>query len=390
MQKRTIVHLLILSGLVLAGLCGCGKQSGPPGEQTAGSTEQGSGAGESSASGQEETAGEAEYFINGAGAVVWRGKQLTIGFSQIGAESDWRLASSASMENTFRIDNGYNLIFDNAQQKQENQIKAIREFIDQGVDYIILDPIVETGWTSSLKEAKEAGIPVIVVDREVRADDEDLYTAWFGSDFRLEGDRACMWLKEYLKQSGWKKRVNIVHIQGTIDSSAQIGRSQALFDAAKENGWNLLRSSCGDFVQAKGKEVAETALKEFGDEIQVFYCENDNMAYGAIEAIEESGRKAGFNLSEGEILILSFDSAREGLEYTLSHQIAVDTECNPLYGPALSRLILELETSAAVSKKNYSEEEQFSAYESISSLTVDNQDLPVTMITPDLIKKRIY
>ena len=114
------------------------------------------------------------------------------------------------------------------------------------------------------------------------------------------------------------------------------------------------------------------------------------MAYGAIEAIEESGRKAGFNLSEGEILILSFDSAREGLEYTLSHQIAVDTECNPLYGPALSRLILELETSAAVSKKNYSEEEQFSAYESISSLTVDNQDLPVTMITPDLIKKRIY
>ena len=148
MKKRTIVHLLILSGLVLAGLCGCGKQSGPPGEQTAGSTERGSrlDGKQSLGTGRNRAAGQ-EYFINGSGRCIRRGKQLTIGFSQIGAESDWRLASSASMEDTFSIENGYNLIFDNAQQKQENQIKAIREFIDQGVDYIVLDPIVETGWT---------------------------------------------------------------------------------------------------------------------------------------------------------------------------------------------------------------------------------------------------
>ena len=178
MNKRTIVLSVILSGLVLAGLCGCGKNTGRNKDETAGSDlpvyEDGlSGTGNPG----ETESGQEDYFINGSGAVVWRGKQLTIGFSQIGAESDWRLASSVSMEDTFSLGNGYNLIFDNAQQKQENQIKAIREFIDQGVDYIILDPIVETGWTSSLREAKEAGIPVIVVDREVRLDDDSLYTA---------------------------------------------------------------------------------------------------------------------------------------------------------------------------------------------------------------------
>ena len=391
MNKRTIVLSVILSGLVLAGLCGCGKNTGRNKDETAGSDlpvyEDGlSGTGNPG----ETESGQEDYFINGSGAVVWRGKQLTIGFSQIGAESDWRLASSVSMEDTFSLGNGYNLIFDNAQQKQENQIKAIREFIDQGVDYIILDPIVETGWTSSLREAKEAGIPVIVVDREVRLDDDSLYTAWLGSDFRLEGDRACGWLKEYLKESFQGKPVNILHIQGTPGSSAQIGRSMALFEAARKNGWNILLSTSGDFVQAKGKEVLEQALKDFGDEIQVIYCENDNMAYGVIEALEEAGKKAGLDLENGEVLIISFDSAREGLQYTLDKKIAVDTECNPQYAPALSRLLLELETGAQVEKKNYFEEGQFSAYEAIDSVSTGDGEYPVTIVTQDLIRQRTY
>ena len=389
MNKRTIAVTIILSGLVLAGLCGCGKKTGGEEEVTAGFTRASEDGNHGKAPDETETRG-ADYYINGNGVVIRRGEQLTIGFSQIGAESDWRLASSASMEDTFSIDNGYNLIFDNAQQKQENQIKAIREFIDQGVDYIILDPIVETGWMSSLREAKEACIPVIVVDREVRLDEEDLYTAWLGSDFRLEGDRACAWLQEYLAQSGMDDPVGILHIQGTPGSSAQIGRSQALFDAAKENGWNILQSVSGDFVQAKGKEVAEEAIRSFGDEIQVVYCENDNMAYGVIEALKEAGKKAGTDLSGGETLIISFDSAKDGLEYTLGGMIAVDTECNPLYGPALSRLILDLETGRPVEKKNYYEEDQFSAFEQITSLTLDETEYPVTMITEDIIKERIY
>ena len=392
MKKRTLSMVCILSGLVLAGLCGCGKKSGSKTDESESILV---------ASGKENTSTEAgfsygdaekgpDYFLNGAGVVIRRGEQPTIGFSQIGAESDWRLASTASMENTFSIDNGYNLIFDNAQQKQENQIKAIREFIDQGVDYIVLDPIVETGWTSSLREAKEAEIPVIIVDREVRLDDEDLYTAWLGSDFRLEGDRACAWLKEYLSGTYDGKSVGIVHIQGTPGSSAQIGRSQALVEAAKENGWNILESVSGDFVQAKGKEVAEAALKEYGDAIQVMYCENDNMAYGAIEALEEAGRKAGPDIENGDVLIVSFDSAKEGLENTMAGKIAVDTECNPLYGPALSRLILSLETGETVEKKNYYEEEQFSSYAPIDSVMLDGKTYPVTMVTQELIKDRIY
>ena len=392
MNKRTFAFTIILSGIVLAGLCGCGKKTAGEGEETAGSAravEDAKTGKHPDSPGETEERG-ADYYINGNGAVIRRGEQLTIGFSQIGAESDWRLASSASMEDTFSIDNGYNLIFDNAQQKQENQIKAIREFIDQGVDYIILDPIVETGWTSSLREAKEAGIPVIVVDREVRLDEEDLYTAWLGSDFRLEGDRACAWLQEYLDQKGVDGPVGILHIQGTPGSSAQIGRSQALFDAAKANGWNILQSISGDFVQAKGKEVAEEAIRSFGDEIQVVYCENDNMAYGVIEALEEAGRKAGTDLPGGEILIISFDSAKDGLEYTLDGTIAVDTECNPLYGPALSRLILDLETGRQVEKKNYYGENQFSAWDQITSLTLDQTEYPVTMVTEDVIKERIY
>ena len=391
MKRKKIAFSMILSGLVLAGLCGCGKKTGQKEEETAGSGESVYGEDMPHPGAADETEqGQEDYFINGSGAVVWRGKQLTIGFSQIGAESDWRLASSVSMEDTFSIGNGYNLIFDNAQQKQENQIKAIREFIDQGVDYIVLDPIVETGWTSSLKEAKEAGIPVIVVDREVRLDDDDLYTAWLGSDFRLEGDRACEWLNEYLKETYQGEAVNILHIQGTPGSSAQIGRSEALFDAAKENGWKILQSTTGDFVQAKGKEVCEAALKKYGDDIQVIYCENDNMAYGAIEALEEAGRKSGTDLEHGEVLIVSFDSAGEGLQYTLDGKIAVDTECNPLYGPALSRLLLELENGSKVNKKNYYEEGQFSAYEPIESISLGSEEYPVTMVTPDLIRRRTY
>ena len=383
---------MLLSGFLLAGACGCARQTALSSGEKAGS-----GKAAEKTSGREiqmapdETEGSGpEFYVNGSGIAIRRGDQLTIGFSQIGAESDWRLASSASVENTFSIENGYNLIFDNAQQKQENQIKAIREFIDQGVDYIVLDPIVETGWTSSLREAKEAGIPVIIADREVRLDDEDLYTAWIGSDFRLEGDRACTWLKEYLAAQGLEDPPGILHIQGTEGSSAQIGRSQALFDAAKENGWNILQSISGDFVQAKGKEVALEALERYGDEVQVIYCENDNMAYGVIEALSEVGKKAGMDLPGGEILILSFDSATGGLEDTLNGQIAVDTECNPLYGPALSRLIMDLETGETIEKKNYCEEAQFSAFAPISSVTVDGTVYPVTMVTEELIRKRSY
>lgn len=387
MKTKEIVLTMVLSGMILTGLCGCGRGNDPDEGSISAFT---SDSEDEQANPNDETKSEEQFYVNSAGVAVCRADQLTIGFSQIGAESDWRLASSNSMEKTFSIDNGYNLIFENGQQKQENQIKAIREFIDQGVDYIILDPILETGWDSSLKEAKEAGIPVIIVDREVKTDDEDLYTAWIGSDFRLEGDRACAWLKELLSQHELDDPVGIVHVQGTIGSSAQIGRSEALAEAAKENGWDILRSASGDFVQAKGKEVAEAALERFDDRINVFYCENDNMAYGVIEALKERDRKIGTQIEDGEIAVISFDSAKDGLEYTLNGLIAVDTECNPLYGPPLSRLIMDLELGKRVEKKNFYEEAQFSAYAPIENVTVKDTVYEVTAVDEELLKHREY
>ena len=238
---------------------------------------------------------------------------ITVGFSQVGAESDWRTANSESMKETFSKDNGYKLIFDDAQQKQENQITAIRNFIQQDVDYIVLAPVTETGWDTVLKEAQDADIPVIIVDRMVDVSDDSLYTAWVGSDFKLEGQKASAWLKAYAEAKGMSE-VNIAHIQGTIGASAQIGRTEGLEEAAKENGWNIVDQQTGEFTQAKGQEVMESMLKKH-DNINVVYCENDNEAFGAIDAIEAAGKKVG---PDGDILVMSFDTTNAGLTDTLS------------------------------------------------------------------------
>ena len=317
-------------------------------------------------------------------------KVISIGFSQIGSESDWRMASTASVQDAFAAEPSYNLLFSDGQQKQENQIKAMREFIDQDVDYILLDPCVETGWDSALLEAKEAGIPVIVFDRDVAAD-ENLYTAWIGSDFYLEGQRALAWLEVYLKRERSEDPVNIVGIQGTIGATAQIGRSRALEEAAESHdNWVLLEEQPGDYTTVKGKEVMETFIESYGDEIDVVYCENDNEAYGAIEALTEHGYQAGMNPGKGDVLVLSFDATEDGLRYTLDGRIAVDTECSPLYGPILVEMIEALERGEEIPKRTYIEEGQFSAFWRIRTLRVGDQMYSVTHLTEDILKEREY
>ncbi|MCR5747239.1 MAG: ABC transporter substrate-binding protein [Lachnospiraceae bacterium] len=316
---------------------------------------------------------------------------ITVGLSQIGSESDWRMASTKSVQDAFSAEEGYDLIFDDAQQKQENQLKALREFIDQGVDYIVLDPIVETGWDSVLIEAKEAGIPVIIYDRRVKVDDDSLYTCWVGSDFKLEGARTCAWLNEYFLSKGIDQDINIVDIQGTPGASAQIGRSEALNEAVNKNrSWTLLAADSGDFTTAKGKEVMNAMLRQFGDKINVVYVENDNMAYGAIEMIKKRGYKVGCDIESGDIMVVSFDSSRTGLKMTLDGEIAVDTECNPLYGPRLVEIIDALEAGEKVEKETYIEEEQFSGISYIGTIQVEGKPYKVTSLTPELIAERKY
>ncbi len=315
---------------------------------------------------------------------------ITVGFSQVGAESDWRTANSESMKETFSEENGYELIFDDAQQKQDNQITAIRNFIQQDVDYIVLAPVTETGWDTVLQEAKDADIPVIIVDRMVDVSDDSLYTAWVGSDFELEGQKAAEWLNAYAEAKGIAaSAINIVDIQGTIGASAQIGRTKGLEDAVEKYGWNLLASQSGEFTQAKGQEVMESFLKQY-DNINVVYCENDNEAFGAIDAIEAAGKTVGTDIANGEIMVMSFDTTRAGLTNTLEGKIGLDTECNPLHGPRVEEIIQQLESGATPEKKAFVEEEMFAYDNTVTSVTVDGTEYEVTSITKEIIDGRAY
>ena len=211
---------------------------------------------------------------------------ITVGFSQLGAESDWRVANTESIKSSLTRANGFELMFDDAQQKQDKQFLAIRNFTQQEVDCIVLAPVMETGWDTVLEEAKDADIPVVVVDRQVRVTDTSLVTAWVGSDFGKEAKVACEWLKSFTEAKGIApEELYIVDIQGTLGATAKIGRTSGLEESSRNYGWNLIAEVPADYAQTKAKEVMQNLLKEY-DNINVVYCENDNEAIGAIEAIE--------------------------------------------------------------------------------------------------------
>ena len=279
-----------------------------------------------------------------------------IGMSQVGAESDWRVANSESMKAVFTEENGYRLLFDDARQKQENQITAIRRFIQQQVDYIVLMPISESGWGSVLQEAKEAGIPVILVDRMADVEDESLYAAHIGSDFLREGRLAVSWMEDAFREA--EDPVRIIHIQGTPGSTAQLGRTAALEEgiAAREN-WELLARLDGDFTQAKTYEVMTEYLSSpsgRGD-IDVVYCENDNIAFGALQALEEQGYPCG----RGGVSIITFDATRGALTECLRGKISLAVECNPLLGPLVEEAVRAMEAGRTPEKHRYVEEQAF-------------------------------
>jgi simple sugar transport system substrate-binding protein len=251
------------------------------------------------------------------------GKTLTVGFSQIGAESAWRTAETESMRSE-AAKRGVNLKFSDAQQKQENQIKAIRAFIAQKVDAIILAPVVETGWEPVLREARKAGIPVVLVDRGVKVSDESLYATLIASDFVEEGRLAARWLAEKLSGQG-----NIVELQGTPGSAPALDRKKGFEEVLAEHpGLKIIKSQSGDFTRAKGKEVMEAFLKAEGKNIQAVYAHNDDMALGAIQAIEAAGLAPG-----KDILLVSIDGVRAAFEAMIAGKLNCTVECNPLLGP---------------------------------------------------------
>lgn len=282
---------------------------------------------------------------------------ITIGYAQVGAESDWRLANTESFKKTFVKENGYNLIFDDAQQKQENQIKAIRNFIQQDVDYIVVAPVVESGWETVLIEAKNAGIPVILSDRQMKLEDDNLYLCWVGGNFLKEGRDGVAWLENYLKEIGRdNEEINIVDLQGTMGASAQIGRTQGIEEGiAKNPNWKLVAQQSGDFTQDGGQRVMEAILKNVGaDNIDVVFAENDNMAWGAIDAIKAAGKIPG-----EDIIIICFDAVRESFNKMIKGEINCAVECNPLHGPRVAEIIQILNAGGTVDKIMYVEEQVF-------------------------------
>lgn len=298
--------------------------------------------------------------------------RIVVGVSQLGSESGWRTANTESVQDAFTQKNGYFLIYNNARQKQENQLKAIRSFISQRVDYIIFSPVVETGWETVLQEAKQAGIPVILMDRNVDVEDQSLYVTCVGSNFVEEGEKAGHWLEgELVRQRKSAQSVNIVILTGTEGSSSQIGRSAGFATvAARHDNWNILEEKCAEFTSTKGKEVMKTFLRRYPD-IDVVVSQNDDMTFGAIEAIRESGRTVGVN---GDIMILSFDAVRGALDMVADGTINVDIECNPNQGEYLLNVISMLEAGEPVEKKYYVEEDVF---------TIEN-------VTQELLEERTY
>ena len=276
------------------------------------------------------------------------GDLITVGYAQVGAESDWRTANTESFKSTFTEENGYKLIFDDAQQKQENQIKAIRSFIQQGVDYIVVAPVVETGWETVLEEAKEAGIPVILSDRQMQLSDDSLYEAWVGGNFVKEGETCGDWLAKYLEDQGrGDEEINMVTIQGTIGASAQVGRTEGMDNKLKEHSnWKMLDRQSGEFTQAKGQEVMESFLKSY-DDIDVVICENDNEAFG---------KTCG---PDGDIIVVSFDSVKAAFESMIAGDLNATFECNPLHGPRVAEIIQKLEKGEEVEKIQYVDEAYF-------------------------------
>jgi ABC-type sugar transport system substrate-binding protein len=297
---------------------------------------------------------------SGGGGAASGGGAITMGFSQVGAESGWRTANTKSVQDSAKSA-GVTLKFSDAQQKQENQIKAIRSYIQQKVDVIAFSPVVESGWDTVLKEAKNAKIPVILTDRAVDSKDTTLYKTFLGSDFVEEGKKAGKWLVDEYKDT--KDPVNIVELQGTTGSAPANDRKSGFQEViGADPKFKIVASQTGDFTRAKGKEVMEAFLKSTPD-IDVLYAHNDDMGLGAIEAIEGAGKVPG-----KDIKIITVDAVKDGMQALSDGKINYIVECSPLLGPQLMDLAKKVVKNETVPNRVITEETAFNQEQAKAAL----------------------
>ena len=263
---------------------------------------------------------------------------ITVGFAQTGSESGWRSANTESLKEALSEENGFELIFNAADNKQEAQIAAVRSFINQGVDAIVIAPITVDGWDDVLTEAKDAGIPVILEDRTVSASD-DLYASWVGLDFEQEGKTAGEWAVENADGS------NLVILEGTTGSSAALDRATGWAAATDGSGINVLDSQTGDFTRDGGKKVMEGFLQKYGSDINLLFAHNDDMGLGALDAITAAGLVPGT-----DIRIVSIDAVHDGMQALADGKFNFIVECNPLLGEKVADLVKKVVAGEDVPK----------------------------------------
>ena len=271
-----------------------------------------------------------------ATAMTANAEGISVGYAQVGHESDWRTANTQNYQDVFSAENGYDLSFVDCDNDNAAQIEAVRNFINQELDYIVIAPIQSAGWDTVLQEAQDAGIPVIIADREIEAD-ASLYDAWVGTNTTNEGITAGNWLAEYLDGA----EANILVIEGSVGASAALGRSAGFNQVAEEHEeWNIIDSQSGDFTQAGGQEVMESFIKSYEGQFNVVVCHNDNEAYGAMDAMDAAGITYGV---DGDVILISFDATHDGLQYTLDGKINCNVECNPIQAEVVAGVIAKME-----------------------------------------------
>ena len=291
---------------------------------------------------------------------------VVVGFSQLGAESSWRIANTESMK-TAAKEAGFALMMENANQKQEKQIDAIRSFIAYQVDVIVFSPIVENGWDNVLNEAKKAGIPVILMDRMIRTADESLYVSYVGADFYAEGRRAGEYLIRKADAMN-AEHINIAEISGTIDSTPMRDRQRGFMDAIGDDPrFTVIDSICGDFLLSKGEECAIQLLEKYGAEgIDVIYSHNDSMTLGVLNILEQRGIRPG-----EDILLITVDGEKEAVEALKAGKINCVVQCTPNLGPAAMGLVKSLKSGAEVSKITHPEEGVFCDFDDLNDPGVE-------------------
>ena len=290
---------------------------------------------------------------------------IVVGFSQLGAESSWRIANTASMEQAAK-DYGYSLMMENANQKQEKQIDAIRSFIAYRVDVIVFSPIVETGWDNVLSEAKQAGIPVILMDRMINTEDDSLYTAYIGADFIAEGHRAGEYLIRKADAIGAEK-LRIVEICGTTDSTPMRDRQRGFMEViGQDERFTVIDSVDGDFLRSKGEECMRELLQKYGaDGFDVIYSHNDAMTLGALDVLEQSGE------SLSDLIIITVDGEKEAVDALKAGRINCVVQCTPHLGPDVMRLVGDLKSGTTPPKKNIPEEGVFTDFDDLTDARVE-------------------